>query len=183
MPKQDADVLEVLIGKVRKDRDVDAVLRKCAGVLRQAEPCEPIGYFLHHRPVPGTLPGFDPPDAQLYLIGRKARSRAKPTARASPWRTAASGSRESAADASSCPGRAQWAVHALRTVLRAPSPRRRETTMPTSAERMRALRERERRGLRRLTIDVSEDDLRAIAKRGYEGAASRTPDPTLSAFS
>ena len=29
--------------------------------------------------------------------------------------------------------------------------------MATSAERMRALRERERRGLRRLTIDVSED--------------------------
>jgi hypothetical protein len=38
------------------------------------------------------------------------------------------------------------------------------------AERMRALRERQHRGLRRLTIDVSDDDLRAIAKRGYEGA-------------
>jgi hypothetical protein len=32
---------------------------------------------------------------------------------------------------------------------------------------MRALRERQHRGLRRLTIEVSEDDLRAIAKRGY----------------
>ena len=42
--------------------------------------------------------------------------------------------------------------------------------MATAAERMRALRERARRGVRRLTIDVSEDDLRAIAKRGYEGA-------------
>jgi hypothetical protein len=42
--------------------------------------------------------------------------------------------------------------------------------MATSAERMRALRERQRRGLRRLTIEVSEEDLRVIAKRGYEGA-------------
>ena len=41
-------------------------------------------------------------------------------------------------------------------------------------ERMRALRERQRRGLRRLTIEVSEDDLRAIAKRAYEGAVTRT---------
>jgi hypothetical protein len=32
--------------------------------------------------------------------------------------------------------------------------------MATSSERMRALRERQRRGLRRLTIDVSEQDLR-----------------------
>ena len=48
--------------------------------------------------------------------------------------------------------------------------------MATSAERMRALRERERRGLRRLTIDVSEDDLRAIAKRGYEGAVTSDLD-------
>jgi hypothetical protein len=40
-----------------KDRDVDAVLRKCAGVLGQAEPSEPIGYFLHRRPRP---PEFRP---------------------------------------------------------------------------------------------------------------------------
>jgi hypothetical protein len=46
--------------------------------------------------------------------------------------------------------------------------------MATSAERMRALRERQRRGLRKLTIEVSEDDLRAIAKRGYEGSATTT---------
>jgi hypothetical protein len=51
-----------------------------------------------------------------------------------------------------------------------------ETTMATSAERMRALRERQRRGLGRLTIDVSEDDLRAIAKRGYEGAVTTDLD-------
>jgi hypothetical protein len=48
--------------------------------------------------------------------------------------------------------------------------------MVTSAERMRALLERERRGLRRLTIDVSETDLQAIAERGSEGAASTDHD-------
>jgi hypothetical protein len=48
--------------------------------------------------------------------------------------------------------------------------------MATSAERMRALRERQRRGLRRLTIDVSEDNLRVIAKRGYEGAVTADLD-------
>jgi hypothetical protein len=48
--------------------------------------------------------------------------------------------------------------------------------MATSAERMRALRERQRRGLRRLTIEVSEDDLRAIAKRGYEGSVTTDHD-------
>jgi hypothetical protein len=47
--------------------------------------------------------------------------------------------------------------------------------MATSAERMRALRERARRRIRRLTVDVSEDDLRTLAERGYEGAES--PDP------
>jgi hypothetical protein len=45
--------------------------------------------------------------------------------------------------------------------------------------------ERQRRGLRRLTIDVSEDDLRAIAKRSYEGAVTTDHDRRLklSAFS
>jgi len=48
--------------------------------------------------------------------------------------------------------------------------------MATSAERMRALRERARRGIRRLTIEVSENDLRTLAERGYEGAASADHD-------
>ena len=48
--------------------------------------------------------------------------------------------------------------------------------MATSADRMRAMRERQRRGLRRLTIEVSEDDLRAIAERGYEGAVTTELD-------
>jgi hypothetical protein len=45
-----------------------------------------------------------------------------------------------------------------------------------SAERMRALRERQRRGLRKLRIEVSEGDLRTIAKRGYEGAVTTDHD-------
>jgi hypothetical protein len=48
--------------------------------------------------------------------------------------------------------------------------------MATSAERMRAHRERARRGLRKFTISVSADDLRAIAEHGYEGAASSDQD-------
>jgi hypothetical protein len=73
------------------------------------------------------------------------------------------------------PAQHPLAVHALGTVLRAPSTRR-IATMATAAERMRAHRERARRGLRRLTIDVSEDDLRTLAERGYEGAASTDHD-------
>jgi hypothetical protein len=48
--------------------------------------------------------------------------------------------------------------------------------MATSAERMRALPERRRRGLRKLRIGVSEEDLRAIAKRGYEGGVTTDHD-------
>jgi hypothetical protein len=48
--------------------------------------------------------------------------------------------------------------------------------MATPAERMRALRERARRGVRRLTIEVDQRDLQAIAERGYEGAASTDHD-------
>jgi hypothetical protein len=44
--------------------------------------------------------------------------------------------------------------------------------MATSAARMRALRERRRRGFHKLTIQVNEHDLRQIAQAGYEGAAS-----------
>jgi hypothetical protein len=51
-------------------------------------------------------------------------------------------------------------------------PPTRETTVATSAERMRAQRERERRGIRKFTISVSADDLRVITEHGYEGAAS-----------
>jgi hypothetical protein len=53
--------------------------------------------------------------------------------------------------------------------------------MATSAERMKALRER--RGLRRFTIGVSEDDLRVLAEHGYEGAASTDQDQQAQAVS
>jgi len=48
---------------------------------------------------------------------------------------------------------------------------------------MRALREQERRGLRRFTIGVSEDDLRVIADHGYEGAVSADQDQQEQAIS
>ena len=48
--------------------------------------------------------------------------------------------------------------------------------MATPAERMRALRERARRGIRRLTVDVSDGDLQAMVERGYEGAANTDHD-------
>jgi hypothetical protein len=47
--------------------------------------------------------------------------------------------------------------------------------MATLRERMRARRQAERHG-RSFTIGVSEDDLRAIAKRGYEGAVTTDLD-------
>ena len=47
----------------------------------------------------------------------------------------------------------------------------------------RALREVERRGLRRFTIGVSEDDLRVIAEHGYEGATSTDRDQRAQALS
>ena len=57
----------------------------------------------------------------------------------------------------------RWAIlGAPAARLSALSSRQRENTA-TSAAQMRALRERERRGLRRFTIGVSEDDRRVIA--------------------
>ena len=55
--------------------------------------------------------------------------------------------------------------------------------MATPAERMRAHRERARRGLRRFTISVSADDLSVIAENGYEGAASTDQDCRSQAIS
>ena len=39
------------------------------------------------------------------------------------------------------------------------------------------------RGLRRFTVSVSEDDLRVMAKHGYEWAASTDPDQQAQALS
>jgi hypothetical protein len=48
--------------------------------------------------------------------------------------------------------------------------------MATSAERMRAHRERQRRGIRRLTVEVSVNNLRTLAERGYEGSVTTDHD-------
>jgi hypothetical protein len=51
-----------------------------------------------------------------------------------------------------------------------------EITMAmTTAERVRAVRERRRRREIQLTVVLHEDDLGEIARRGYEGAASTDP--------
>jgi hypothetical protein len=50
-------------------------------------------------------------------------------------------------------------------------------------ERMRARREAERRKLRSFTIGVSEDDLRVVAKHGYEGVLSTDADEQARALS
>ena len=55
--------------------------------------------------------------------------------------------------------------------------------MATSAERMRALRERTRRGIRKFTISVTADDLRVIAEHGYEDATSTDQDCRTQAIS
>jgi hypothetical protein len=59
---------------------------------------------------------------------------------------------------------------------------KRETTVATLRERLRA-RQAERRGLRSFTIGVSEDDLRVMAKHGYEGALSTDPEQQAQAVS
>ena len=55
--------------------------------------------------------------------------------------------------------------------------------MAASAERTKGLRERARGGLRRFTVPVSDDDLRVIAKHGYEGVLSTHPDQQARALS
>src|SRR6476620_8472495 len=67
--------------------------------------------------------------------------------------------------------------------LRASSSRRTEEHMATLRERLRAGREAERRKLRSFTIGVSEDDLRVIAKHGYEGALSTDHEQQAQAVS
>ena len=55
--------------------------------------------------------------------------------------------------------------------------------MATSAERMKGLRELERREVRRFTVPVSEDDLRVMAKHGYEGALTTDDEQQAQAVS
>jgi hypothetical protein len=56
--------------------------------------------------------------------------------------------------------------------------------MATSVKRTtRVLRKEGRRGFRSFTIGVSEDDLRVIAKHGYEGALSTDHEQQAQAVS
>ena len=55
--------------------------------------------------------------------------------------------------------------------------------MATGRERMAATRARRRRGLRKLLVEVHEDQLRAIALKGYEGAATTDPQQQAEAVS
>jgi hypothetical protein len=50
-------------------------------------------------------------------------------------------------------------------------------------QRRRPIREPQRRGIRRLTIGVSADDLRVVAKHGYEGALSSEHEQQAQAVS
>jgi hypothetical protein len=54
MSKQDADIFEVLIGKVGKCVNSDAVLGEALRVLGHAELFEPVSNVLHRRP-PGVF--------------------------------------------------------------------------------------------------------------------------------
>src|SRR4029077_17018525 len=47
--KEDAEVFQVLIGKVAKDRKINGVFSKTSRVLGHAELFEPIGNLLHGR--------------------------------------------------------------------------------------------------------------------------------------
>ena len=56
--------------------------------------------------------------------------------------------------------------------------------MATSVKRTtRVLRKEGRPGFRTFTVGVSQDDLRVIAKHGYEGVASADPDHRAQAIS
>ena len=51
MPERDAELLEVLIGQVAKNRDINVALGKALRVLGHAELFEPVRNLLHRGPV------------------------------------------------------------------------------------------------------------------------------------
>jgi hypothetical protein len=112
------------------------------------------------------------PLATLRLTGGGPRR--EPAGKSRPWRSGPPDmcaykpcmALKTAAAASPAP-RAPLGRSRLGNGLPAPSLKRRETTMTTSATRVRALREGERRGSRSFTIGVSEH-LRVIAKHDYK---------------
>ena len=52
MPKQDTDVLEVLISQMAQYREIDPVLGEALRVLGHAELFEPVSNLLHRRASP-----------------------------------------------------------------------------------------------------------------------------------
>ena len=64
MPKQDADIFEVLISEVGERLNFDPILGKTLGVLGHAELFEPVLNLLHWRP---------PTDFALSVLDRQDR--------------------------------------------------------------------------------------------------------------
>jgi hypothetical protein len=50
MPKQDADIFEVVISQMRECRNTNPVLGKALRILGHAEPFEPVRNLLHRSP-------------------------------------------------------------------------------------------------------------------------------------
>ena len=76
MPERDAKLLEVLIGQMAKDREINVVLGKALRVLGHAERFEPIRNLLHRGPV-GCASGwayaeFNPPAMSFKGASRRA---------------------------------------------------------------------------------------------------------------
>jgi hypothetical protein len=126
-----------------------------------------------HRSSGTSYPLCDAGRAILPEGPRRARPTQTVRRRAdeAPPRTAAGGTQLEPPRQAGC----TIPIQVLGTVLRAPSSHGGRKPMATSAERMRALRERARRGIRRLTVDVSDGDLQAMVEHGYAGAASTEP--------
>src|SRR5262249_3213339 len=47
MAERNAEVLEVLLGQIADDREVDGVISEALGVLAQADRCQPLGNAFH----------------------------------------------------------------------------------------------------------------------------------------
>jgi hypothetical protein len=50
MPEENAKFLEILIGQMRKNRDVDAILSEALRILGKADILQPLGDMVHHPP-------------------------------------------------------------------------------------------------------------------------------------
>jgi Histidine kinase-, DNA gyrase B-, and HSP90-like ATPase len=75
VPKQNAEVLEVLVGQVGEYRDIDSILGEALRVLRHAELVEPVRNLLHCGALsraPCDAPVRDYPNQRLYAISAEA---------------------------------------------------------------------------------------------------------------